>query len=132
MLPWKVITGSSTFYLLEESTKTGTGKDSIWLDILLWERKNMNPKIEKVREDMRKTENRLRELDEYLKSLRIREKQLCDEELVKVMRNMAGKDGDVMLLLDVFVGQNKPSTEDVASAEWEGQAEERGKENNHE
>ncbi len=62
----------------------------------------MNPKIERVREDIKKTEGKIKELDEYLKSLRIREKQLCDEELIKVMRNMAGKDGDVIALLDSF------------------------------
>ena len=62
----------------------------------------MNPKIEKVRDDIRKAEARQREITEYLKTLRIREKQLCDEELIKVMRGMAGKNGDVMELLDKF------------------------------
>ena len=62
----------------------------------------MNQRIERVREDIRRTEGKLKELEEYLKSLRIREKQLCDEELIKVMRTMAGKDGDVIALLDAF------------------------------
>lgn len=62
----------------------------------------MNPRIERVREDIKRTEGKLRELEEYLKSLRIRERQLCDEELIKVMRTMAGKDGDVIALLDDF------------------------------
>ena len=66
------------------------------------ERRGMNPKIERVREDIKRTEKKIRELDEYLKSLRIREKQLCDDELIKVMRGMAGKDGDVIALLDAF------------------------------
>ena len=62
----------------------------------------MNPKIEKVRDDIRKAEAKQREITEYLKTLRIREKQLCDEELIKVMRSMSGKNGDVMELLDKF------------------------------
>ena len=66
------------------------------------ERRGMNPKIERVREDIKRTEKKIRELDEYLKSLRIREKQLCDDELIKVMRGMAGKDGDVIAILDAF------------------------------
>ena len=63
----------------------------------------MNPKIEKVRDEIRRTEAKVREAEEYLKTLRIREKQLCDEELIKVMRSMAGRDGDVIAMLDAFV-----------------------------
>ena len=66
----------------------------------------MNPKIEKVRDEIRKAEARQREIVEYLKTLRIREKQLCDEELIKVMRSMAGKNGDVMELLDKFQNES--------------------------
>lgn len=53
-------------------------------------------KIEKVREDIRKAEAKLRELEEYLKTLRMKERQLCDEEVAKTLREMAGKDGDVL------------------------------------
>ena len=63
----------------------------------------MNPKIEKVRDEIRRTEAKVREAEEYLKALRIRERQLCDEELIKVMRSMAGRDGDVIAMLDAFV-----------------------------
>ena len=69
----------------------------------------MNPRIERVREDIRRTEGKIKELDEDLKSLRIREKQLCDEELIKVMRSMAGKDGDVIALLDSFQKKHERS-----------------------
>lgn len=55
----------------------------------------MNKKIDKVREDIRKTQARIRELEEYLKTLQIQERQLCDEEIAKTIREMAGK-GDVM------------------------------------
>ena len=55
----------------------------------------LNRKIEKVREDIKKTEARIRELQEYLKTLQIQERQLCDEEIAKAVREMAGK-GDVL------------------------------------
>ena len=55
----------------------------------------MNRKIEKVREDIKKTQARIRELEEYLKTLQMQEHQLCDEEIAKTIRDMAGK-GDVM------------------------------------
>lgn len=51
----------------------------------------MNKKIEKVREDIRKTKARIRDLEEYLKTLQMQERQLCDEELAKTIRAMAGK-----------------------------------------
>ncbi len=80
----------------------------------------MNPKIEKVRDDIRKAEARQREITEYLKTLRIREKQLCDEELIKVMRGMAGKNGDVMELLDKLQDrqEEQESTADVGPASF--------------
>lgn len=59
----------------------------------------MNKKIQKVREDIRLTENKIREMNEYLKTLKAKEKQLCDDEILKTMRDMAGKGGDVMALL---------------------------------
>lgn len=55
----------------------------------------MSKKIEKVREDIRKTQARIRELEEYLKTLQMQERQLCDEEIAKTIRDMAGK-GDVL------------------------------------
>ena len=80
-------------------------------------KEQMNPKIEKVRDDIKRTEAKIRELDEYLKTLRIREKQLCDEELIKVMRSMAGRDGDVIAMLDAFV--NAQGTEESISTKEE-------------
>lgn len=58
----------------------------------------MNKKIEKVREDIRKTKARIREQEEYLKTLQMQERQLCDEEITKAIRGMAGK-GDVLEML---------------------------------
>ena len=58
----------------------------------------MSKKIVKVREDIKKTQARIRELEEYLKTLQELERQLCDEEIAKTIREMAGK-GDVMEML---------------------------------
>ena len=77
----------------------------------------MNPRIEKVRDDIKRTEAKIRELDEYLKTLRIREKQLCDEELIKVMRSMAGRDGDVIAMLDAFVSSQESDESNVKQVE---------------
>lgn len=58
-----------------------------------------NKKIERVREDIRKTENKLREMEEYLKTLRLQEKQLEDEEIIKQIRALNEKNGDVLDVL---------------------------------
>lgn len=76
----------------------------------------MNPRIEKVRDDIKRTEAKIREAEEYLKTLRIRERQLCDEELIKVMRSMAGRGGDVIAMLDAFVNAQE-SEDTIASNE---------------
>ena len=64
----------------------------------------MNKRIEKVREDIRLTEKKIREMNEYLKTLKLKEKQLCDDEILKTMRQMAGKGGDVMEVLKQLQG----------------------------
>ena len=53
-------------------------------------------KIERVREDIKKTEAKIREMEDYLKTLQLKERQLCDEEVAKALREMAGKNGDVL------------------------------------
>lgn len=55
----------------------------------------MDNRIIKVREDIRRAEAKRREMDEYIKTLKMRERQLCDEEILKTVRSMAGK-GDVL------------------------------------
>ncbi len=79
----------------------------------------MNKRIQKVREDIRLTENRIREMNEYLKTLRAKEKQLCDDEILKTMRDMAGKGGDVMALLQQLQGgiQQTEPVEDTRKAQ---------------
>lgn len=72
----------------------------------------MNKRIVKVREDIRLTEKKICEMNEYLKTLKAKEKQLCDDEILKTMREMAGKGGDVMELLRQLQGES-----DVVQAE---------------
>ena len=59
----------------------------------------MNKKIERVRENIRKTEKNIRELEEYLKTLRLQEKMLEDEEIVRQIRAMNKNHGDVLNIL---------------------------------
>ena len=68
----------------------------------------MNSKIQKVREDIRRAEAKQREITEYLKTLRLKEKQLCDDEIIKAMRQMAGKGGDVMEILAKLKADDVP------------------------
>lgn len=56
----------------------------------------MNKKIQKVREDIRKAEARLKEDEEYLKTLRARQRQLEDDEIIAQIRSMQAKGGDIM------------------------------------
>lgn len=56
----------------------------------------MNKKIQKVREDIRKAEARLKEDEEYLKTLRARQRQLEDDEIIAQIRSMQDKGSDIM------------------------------------
>lgn len=76
----------------------------------------MNKRIEKVREDIRLTEDKIREMNEYLKTLKAKEKRLCDDEILKTMRDMAGKGGDVMELLSRIQGTKKTES-DIKAAD---------------
>lgn len=56
----------------------------------------MNKKIVKVREDIRKAEDRLREDEETLKALREKQRQLENKEIIAQIRSMQEKGGDIM------------------------------------
>ena len=56
----------------------------------------MNKKIVKVREDIRKAEDRLREDEETLKALREKQRQLENDEIIAQIRSMQEKGGDIM------------------------------------
>ena len=73
----------------------------------------MDKRIEKVREDIRRAEARKREAEEYLKTLKMRERQLCDEEILKTMRALAGK-GDVLETLQELTKKNNEKSYDKA------------------
>ena len=62
----------------------------------------MNRKLEKVRTDIRKAEAKLREAEEYLKTLQAKERQLEDEEIVARIRAMQEKGSDVLDLLQTI------------------------------
>ena len=67
----------------------------------------MNKKITKIREDIRKAEARLREDEEYLKTLRARQRQLEDEEIVSQIRAMQEKGSDVLDVLRTVQAMKK-------------------------
>lgn len=67
----------------------------------------MNKKLSKVREDIKKAEARLREDEEYLKTLRARQRQLEDEEIVSQIRAMQEKGSDVLDVLKAVQGMKK-------------------------
>lgn len=69
----------------------------------------MSKKIEKVREDIRKAEARVREADEYLKTLRAKERQLEDEEIVAQIRSMQEKGADILDVLRIVKGRKDSS-----------------------
>ena len=62
----------------------------------------MSRKLEKVRTDIRKAEAKLREAEEYLKTLQAKERQLEDEEIGARIRAMQEKGSDVLDLLETI------------------------------
>ena len=71
----------------------------------------MNRKIAKVREDIRKAEARAREAEEYVKTLRAKERQLEDEEIITRIRAMQGKGTDIMDVLRDVQNRNRSCSE---------------------
>ncbi len=77
----------------------------------------MDNRIKKVREDIRRAEAKKREMEEYIKTLKMRERQLCDDEILKTVRAMAGK-GDVLRTLQELTEKNREEPEgDEADSE---------------
>ena len=60
----------------------------------------MNKKIEKTRQEIRRTEARLREYQEYLKTMQQKLRQQEDEEIIAQVRQMAEEGQDVINVLD--------------------------------
>ena len=55
----------------------------------------MNMRLKKVLDDIQKTEDKILELQEYVKKLKIQKKQMEDAEIIKAIRSMKnGQPGD--------------------------------------
>ena len=54
----------------------------------------MKDKLTSIRDKIQKNEAKLRELEAELKTLRQRERQLEDDEILAAVRRMVGEDGD--------------------------------------
>lgn len=61
----------------------------------------MNKKLENVRARIKSAEEKVKELQDYIKTLRARERQLMDEELVAKIRKLSGKE-DPMKILEII------------------------------
>ena len=56
----------------------------------------MKKKLVSVREKIRKNEERIRVMEEELKALRQLERQIEDEEILAMLRQMVGKEGNAL------------------------------------
>ena len=68
---------------------------------------NMNKKLEKVREDIKKTKARLRELQAHYKELLMIQQRLENEEIVAEIRGRTEKGGDVLETLRLLSSMQK-------------------------
>ncbi len=55
----------------------------------------MNMRLKKVLDDIQKTEDKILELQEYVKKLKIQKKQMEDAEIIKAIRSMKMAAGNV-------------------------------------
>lgn len=80
----------------------------------------MSKKIEKIREEIRKEEARIRDMTEHLKTLRMQEKRLEDEEIVRQIRELGGRNTDILDTLRKIQDQ-KSKNEDHMNPDEQGQ-----------
>ena len=71
----------------------------------------MNKRLATVREKIRKTRRKIEEEEEYLEVLLKEEKQLENKEIIARFRAMNGKNGDVMEILDLVMGESSKTEE---------------------
>ena len=62
----------------------------------------MKDKFQVIEEKIRKAEARLREDEEYVKTLHAEKRQMEDEEIIKAVRQSMAKDGDVRQALQIL------------------------------
>ena len=60
----------------------------------------MNMRLKKVLEDIQKTEDKILELQEYVKKLKIQKKQMEDAEIIKAIRSMKMDSREMLTFLD--------------------------------
>ena len=68
----------------------------------------MNMRLKKVLDDIQKTEDKILELQEYVKKLKIQKKQMEDAEIIKAIRSMKMDSREMLTFLDGI--QNGPVT----------------------
>lgn len=60
----------------------------------------MNMRLKKVLDDIHKTEDKILELQEYVKKLKIQKKQMEDAEIIKAIRSMKMDSREMLTFLD--------------------------------
>ena len=60
----------------------------------------MNMRLKKVLDDIQKTEDKILELQEYAKKLKIQKKQMEDAEIIKAIRSMKMDSREMLTFLD--------------------------------
>ena len=60
----------------------------------------MNMRLKKVLDDSQKTEDKILELQEYVKKLKIQKKQMEDAEIIKAIRSMKMDSREMLTFLD--------------------------------
>lgn len=60
----------------------------------------MNMRLKKVLDDIQKTEDKILELQEYVKKLKIQKKQMEDAEIIKAIRSMKMDSWEMLTFLD--------------------------------
>ena len=66
----------------------------------------MNKKNRKIREEIEKNKKKMREMELHLQELNSMREQAENEEIIEVMREIVGKDGDVLEKLELFKQMN--------------------------
>lgn len=60
----------------------------------------MNMRLKKVLDDIQKTEDKILELQEYVKKLKVQKKQMEDAEIIKAIRSMKMDSREMLTFLD--------------------------------
>ena len=63
----------------------------------------MNMRLKKVLDDIQKTEDKILELQEYVKKLKIQKKQMEDAEIIKAIRSMKMDSREMLTFLDGII-----------------------------